>query len=219
MKQDYTDITLVLDKSGSMVSIWQSAINSIDSFFSDQGKLPGECRVSVFTFDVNFNCLVRHQDIRNSEAIDSLRKTHTGGYTALYDAVGHAINNTGKRLAALREEDRPSNVLFVIQTDGYENASKEFSLSKVKEMINHQKEKYNWHFVFLGANIDAEGVGQSIGIGFDTSVNYAFNAAGVSNVYSSLNTKTAKLRTREANSISFTQDDKEQILTETNKFH
>lgn len=108
------------------------------------------------------------------------------GCTALYDAVGATIHHVGKRLADMEESERPGKVLFVVTTDGYENASHNYSKEQVKAMIQHQSEKYSWEFIFLGANINAEETASSIGIKADQSFNYVATAKGVSNVYAAV---------------------------------
>ena len=108
------------------------------------------------------------------------------GLTALYDAIGKTIVEVGARLHNIPEENRPSKVIFVIITDGMDNQSEEFSQQKIAEMVKRQRDEYNWSFLFLGANIDAESTGVSMGIAQGCSATYSANARGTSSVYSAL---------------------------------
>ncbi len=129
--------------------------------------------------------------------------------TALYDAVGRTINSVGQKLAALPENERPDQVIFVILTDGFENASREFSAVKISEMIRHQTEKYGWEFVFIGANQDAVLSAQQIGIKAGAALTYAANAKGTEEAFGSVARNVAKYRVSKLSAeLHFSEEDR-----------
>jgi len=160
VRSDLADVTLVVDRSGSMSSIREDAEGGINTFVQEQAKQPGEALLTLVQFDTEYEFVHR--------AVSVSRVPHyklvPRGNTALLDAVGRAINETGERLAKIPANDRPGLVVFVIVTDGQENSSKEFSKAKIKELIEHQQSKYNWQFTFLGANQDAFAEAGGLGI-------------------------------------------------------
>ena len=160
MKLDFSDVTVVLDRSGSMQSCRTDAEGGVNAFIEEQKKHPGECAFSLVEFDTEYNFVHKAKPVAEVPPYTLVPR----GGTALLDAVGRAINETGERLAAMKEEDRPSLVVFVIVTDGEENESKEFSRSQIKAMIERQQKDYNWQFTFLGANQDAFAEAGAIGI-------------------------------------------------------
>lgn len=160
MKLDFSDVTVVLDRSGSMASCRTDAEGGVNTFIEEQKKHPGECAFSLVEFDTEYNFVHKAKPVASVPPYTLVPR----GSTALLDAVGRAINETGERLAATKEEDRPSLVVFVIVTDGHENASKEFNRLQIKEMIERQQKEYNWQFTFLGANQDAFAEASSLGI-------------------------------------------------------
>lgn len=151
MRKDLTDITIVLDRSGSMESCRSDAEGGVNAFVKNQQEQPGDALLTLVQFDTDYEFVHRALPIRNVP-LYSLRPR---GATALLDAVGRAVTETGIRLGGMPENARPGLVIFVIVTDGHENSSREFSRDKVREMIKHQSEVYNWQFIFLGANQDA----------------------------------------------------------------
>lgn len=161
MRTDLTDITLVVDRSGSMARSRRDAEGGVNAFIAEQAGKPGEALLTLVQFDTEYEFL--HKGVPISDVPDYT--LHPRGMTALLDAVGRAINETGERLANMDEEDRPGLVIFVVLTDGHENASREFSKADIKEMIEHQQETYGWHFTFLGANQDAFAEAARMGIG------------------------------------------------------
>lgn len=160
MKLNFSDVTVVLDRSGSMQSCRTDAEGGVNSFIEEQKKHPGECAFSLVEFDTEYNFVHKAKPVAEVPPYTLVPR----GSTALLDAVGRAINETGARLSATKEEDRPSLVVFVIVTDGQENASKEFNRSQIKAMIERQQKEYNWQFTFLGANQDAFAEASSLGI-------------------------------------------------------
>ena len=168
MPSDLTDVTVILDRSGSMELCREEAQNGVNHFVEEQQKEPGECLFSLVQFDSEY------EFVRKGVPIADVRefKLVPRGMTALLDAVGRAINETGERLAAMNEDDRPGLVVFVIVTDGQENASHEFTKAQVKEMIERQQKDYQWQFTFLGANQDAFAEAGAIGIRAGATANF-----------------------------------------------
>ena len=160
MRTDLTDITMVIDRSGSMQSIRTDAEGGINSFIDQQKREPGEALLTLVQFDTDYEFVHSGTPIRQVPAFALVPR----GATALLDAAGRAINETGARLAAMSEADRPALVVFVIVTDGQENSSREFKREKIREMIQHQQSVYKWQFTFLAANQDAFAEGASMGI-------------------------------------------------------
>lgn len=193
MKENLTEIVFLLDRSGSMLPLTNDTIGGYNSFVERQKNEPGEAKLTTVLFDDEYTLLHNGADIKTVEPLDSTTY-FARGMTALYDALGKTINDVGHRLAGTPEEERPSKVIFVITTDGLENASREFTQSSVKEMITHQTEKYSWEFIFLGANIDSAQVGDTIGIANDRSFNYMATEAGVSALYSAVDAAVSDYR-------------------------
>lgn len=188
MRSDLTDITLVVDRSGSMEQIREDAEGGVNSFIAQQAKEPGEALLTLVQFDTEYEFL--HQGVPITEV--PKYQLVPRGRTALLDAVGRAINETGERLAKMDEQDRPGLVVFVVMTDGLENSSREFSKSDVKAMIERQQDKYNWHFTFLGANQDAFAEAGSMGIHAAGAANYA--ADKVAAAFLGTGSKVARMR-------------------------
>lgn len=160
MRQDLTDITVVTDRSGSMSTCKQEAENGLNHFIEEQKKQPGSALFSLVQFDTEYEFLYRGVPIESVARYRLIPR----GMTALLDAVGRAVNETGARLREMAEADRPGLVIFVIVTDGQENSSHEFTKAQIKEMIEHQQKDYAWQFTFLGANQDAFAEAHSMGI-------------------------------------------------------
>jgi uncharacterized protein YegL len=181
MRNDYADVTLVVDRSGTMVSCRLEAENGVNHYIDQQKKHPGKCVFSLVQFDSEYEFVHRGVPVQDVPPY----KLYPRGMTALLDAVGRAINETGERLAAMPEEERPALVVFVIVTDGLENASHEFTKEQIRKMIECQQKVYSWQFTYLGANQDAFAEAGGLGITRDATANYstanslmAFNAAG-----------------------------------------
>ena len=197
MKKDYVHLCVVLDASGSMARIKDGIKSSINTFMAEQKKEQGKTVFDVFQFSNKVNRIVEHADMADYK--DDLMDSYScSGMTALYDAVCIAIDTLGKEFAAMPEEERPEHVLFAIVTDGFENASDEFSLSDVKERIDRQTEKYSWEFVYLAANQDefeAKRTSRSMGIGFCKSTMKASDLSCMTEcVLSEVTAKTRKRR-------------------------
>lgn len=185
MKENLTELVFILDRSGSMTGLESDTIGGFNSMIEEQKKEPGDAYVTTVLFDHEYKLLHDHVDLKEIAPITD-KEYHPRGTTALLDAVGRTINDIGVRLNDTPEEERPSKVIFVITTDGYENASKEFSKAKVKEMIEHQQSKYSWVFMFLGANMDAVSEAGSLGIKTDFARTYTANEIGTESVYRSV---------------------------------
>jgi hypothetical protein len=205
MRSDLTDITLVVDRSGSMEQVREDAEGGVNSFIAQQAKEPGEALLTLVQFDTEYEFLHKGVPIAEVPRYQLVPR----GMTALLDAVGRAINETGDRLARMDEQDRPGLVVFVVMTDGLENSSQEFLKSNVKEMIERQQEKYNWHFTFLGANQDAFAEASRMGMQAAGVANYAMNKAGAA--YRATGAKLARMRkqAREGETVKNEFTDKE----------
>ena len=193
MKKDYTHITFVLDRSGSMNSVWHDVTGGFVNFIAEQKKLEGKCTFSLVAFDHEVATPISFHDIKDIS--DPIREHNIAprGSTAMFDGIGQAIDKTGRELAALDESERPEKVLIVIQTDGYENASREYKSTKVRELIAQQRDQYNWQFLFLGADEGALNMAvNDLGIGAGYAAKYnTRNSDGMLDV---LSMKTSSIR-------------------------
>lgn len=185
------EIACVLDRSGSMSSIRDDAIGGFNAFLEDQKKVEGEADISLFLFDDQYEVVYEGKDIASAPKLTP-ETFVPRGMTALYDAVGRTIDAIGNRL--LSSDSKPEKVIFVILTDGHENASREYSQKYVAEMIKHQTEKYSWEFVFLAANQDAFATGAKLNISAQTTANFAADSKGTSDAYLYASNVTRSLR-------------------------
>lgn len=185
MKKGLTEMVFILDKSGSMWNLTDDTIGGFNSMIEQQKSEDGEAYVTTVLFNRHHETLHDHINIQDVKPI-----THkdycASGATALLDAIGDTIDSIGERLSDTPEDERPEKVIFVITTDGYENDSRRFTKSKIKEMIEHQQEKYSWVFIFLGANIDAIGEAESLGINSKLSKTYTASARGTRSLYAAV---------------------------------
>jgi len=149
-----TDITIVSDRSGSMNSVRDATIEAFNGYVSSQQQCAGQAQLTLVQFDDQYETPLSCVPIARTPSLNH-PSYEPRGSTALFDAIGRTLVVTGARLNAMPATQRPSKVLLVIQTDGYENASREFRAQQIQEMIAHQRDKYGWQFVFLGANQDA----------------------------------------------------------------
>ena len=177
MKKNVTELVFILDRSGSMQGLEVDTIGGFNAMLEKQKKEPGEAFVSTILF--NDHTQVLHDRVK-IEAVEPIthREYYVRGCTALLDAIGGAIHHIGNIHKYARSEDVPEHTLFVITTDGMENASRRYTSQQVKTMIQRQKEKYGWEFLFLGANIDAVETAGSLGIAPDRAVNYHCDSEG-----------------------------------------
>lgn len=194
MDNSYTDITIILDKSGSMGHLRMDTIGGLNTFLNEQQSRGGDkVLLTVIQFSYGSEITVNKRDIATVAPFGPEDYIPNGG-TALLDAVGDAITQAGMRFRQMRESQRPAKVLFVIITDGEENSSTRFSLERVKSMISEQQDVYKWQFVFLGANQDSFASAQNFGIYSWNTSNYHHTAAGVGNMYVALASNVTSYR-------------------------
>ena len=178
MKKGLTELVFILDESGSMSGMEADTIGGFNSMIDKQRREAGEAYVSTVLFSNESRVLHDRVDLAKVEPMTA--KDYTpGGCTALLDALGGAIHHIGNVHKYAREEDVPEHTVFVITTDGMENASHMYSRAEVKRMVERQKERYGWEFLFLGANMDAIAAAEGIGIGWDRAVKYVQDTAGM----------------------------------------
>lgn len=180
MRKGLTEVVFVLDRSGSMRGLEADTIGGFNSLIERQRKEDGEAYISVVLFDDQCEVLYDRVPIEKIELMND-RQYYVRGCTALLDAIGGAIHHIGNVHRYAREEDRPEKTLFIITTDGMENASRRYTYQKVKEMVELEKERYGWEFMFLGANMDAMEVAGQFGISADRAVNYECDSVGTRN--------------------------------------
>ena len=193
MKNGITELVFILDRSGSMAGLEDDTIGGFNAMIEKQKKLDGKVYVSTVLFANDSKVL---HDRINIEKIEPLtdRDYCVGGGTALIDAIGGAIHHIGNVHKYAREEDRPEKTLFVITTDGLENASRRYTYDKVKAMIERQRETYGWEFLFLGANIDAAREAARFGIRADCAADYHADSIGTEAVYASVSEAVCQVR-------------------------
>ena len=181
MNRDLTEIVFLLDRSGSMGGLESDTIGGFNGFIEKQRQQEGDTIVTAVLFDDRYELLWNGIDAVKAKLTEE--DYFVRGCTALLDAVGKTILDVGYRLAKTDENKRPGKVIFVITTDGLENASREFTYEKVRELIRHQQEKYSWEFIFLGANIDAVKEADSMGIAMDNAYSFEATETGVDEMY------------------------------------
>ena len=193
MKKNLTELVVILDRSGSMAGLERDTIGGFNAMIEKQKAEAGEAYISTVLFDNHAEVI---HDRLTLDAVPKLteKEYYVRGCTALLDAVGGAIHHIGNVHKYAREEDRPERTLFVITTDGMENASRRYSYEKVKEMITRQKEKYGWEFLFLGANIDAAREAARFGIDADRAANYHADAVGTGVIYKAVSETVCNFR-------------------------
>jgi len=191
-----TDITVVLDRSGSMGSVVDDTIGGFNTFLKKQQEQEGACALTLVQFDHEYEYIHRGCPIKDCAELNT--DTYSPrGMTALLDALGRTINETGERIRKLDKKDQPERVLFVIITDGQENASKEFARDRILEMIKHQTDKYEWDFIYLGANQDAIEEARSIGIFASNTMNFLGSKKGTRSAFGTISSSVANYRSAE----------------------
>lgn len=202
MKENFASINVIIDGSGSMLPLVDDTIGGCNSFLEDQKKVEGEAAFTLVTFNTQATTI---HDFVPLDKVPQLTREdyrpHSG--TALLDAVGFNIDKLGKKLAGMPEEDRPSKVIFLIITDGQENSSVSYTKAKVAQMIKHQREVYNWEFVFMGANIDAVSEGSSLGVSTMNSVNYDATKGGTKKLYTDISQSMGTYRASKEKQVDF----------------
>ena len=193
MKKNLTELVFILDRSGSMAGLEEDTIGGFNAMLEKQKREPGEAIVSTVLFDNASEVIHDRVDVQKIAPLT--RDTYfVRGCTALLDAVGGAIHHIGNVHKYAREEDRPEKTLFVITTDGMENASRRYTYDRLKSMISRQKEKYGWEFLFLGANIDAAGEAARFGIDADRAANYHADSKGTGVIYEAVSETICHMR-------------------------
>ena len=193
MRKNLTEIVFILDRSGSMCGLEADTIGGFNALIKKQKAEEGEAYVSTILFDDKQQVLHNRVALKNIKPM-TRDEYFVRGCTALLDAVGGAIHYIGNAHKYAREEERPEKTLFIITTDGMENASRKYTYEKVKQMVQKQKEKYGWEFLFLGANIDAIGVAGRFGIDADRAVNYECDSKGTEVNYKAINKAVSQVR-------------------------
>ena len=193
MKKQLTELVFILDRSGSMFGLEADTIGGFNSMIAKQRREAGEALVSTVLFNGTTTVLHDRVPLTRIEPMTE-RQYQVGGCTALLDAIGGAIHHIGNVHKYAREEDRPEHTLFVITTDGLENASHSYSADQVRRMIRRQRENYGWEFIFLGANIDAVETAAHIGIDRSRAVNYHSDSRGTRLNYEVLSEAISSVR-------------------------
>ena len=193
MKKNLTELVFILDKSGSMAGLEADTIGGFNAMIERQKQADGEALVSTVLFSTQSTVIHDRVDLRKIEPL-TRRQYFVGGCTALIDAIGGAIHHIGNVHKYAREEDRPEHTVFVITTDGMENASRAYTSDEVKAMVQRQKEKYGWEFLFLGANIDAVETAAHYGIGEDRAVTFHNDSVGQALNYEEVSAAVSQVR-------------------------
>ena len=193
MKKNLTEIVFILDRSGSMSGLENDTIGGFNAMIEKQKGEPGEALVSTVLFDNETQVIHDRLPLEKIQPL-TRKEYYVRDSTALLDAVGGAIHHIGNVHKYAREEDRPEKTLFVITTDGMENASRKYTYDRVKMMIRRQQEKYGWEFIFLGANIDAAKEAARFGISQDRAANYHADSVGTAVIYEAVNEAVCSVR-------------------------
>ena len=193
MKKNLTELVFILDRSGSMAGLERDTIGGFNAMIEKQRQETGEAIISTVLFDNHTEVIHDRLPLDRVPKLTE-KEYYVRGCTALLDAVGGAIHHIGNVHKYAREEDRPEKTLFVITTDGMENASRVYSYERVRAMIEHEKEKYGWEFLFLGANIDAAREAARFGIAADRAANYHADSVGTSVIYETVSETVCNFR-------------------------
>jgi len=202
MQAGLTDITFILDRSGSMSRIKADTEGGFNTFLEEQKKVDGECTVNLYQFDNKYEVVYEDTPLAAAPPLVLIPR----GNTALLDAIGRTVEARGARYTEMDEDKRPEHVIFVIMTDGEENASQEYTLDTIKSMLEHQQEVYGWTVIYLGANQDAIKVGGHLGIAKGSSMTY--DACSVGATYSVVSDSVLKVRSM-GTSVSFSDSQRD----------
>lgn len=214
MKENFISINAIIDRSGSMGHLTSDTIGGFNKFLSEQKAFPGEAVFTLCTFNDDYTLVHDFKKLNDVAELDNV-SYRIGGGTALLDAVGTVIDRVGGKLFAMPEEERPSKVLFLIVTDGQENSSHRFTKAQVAGMIEHQTNKYNWEFIFMGANIDAVAEGTSLNVSARNSVNYMASSVGTQKLYADVTKGVSRMRAAPTSAkINFFDDEKADVNAE-----
>lgn len=210
MNQELTDITVVLDRSGSMSTVTDDIIGGFNSFVQTQRDADGDANLTLVQFDSQDPYEVIYQGVNVNRVKDLDTNTYIPrGATPLLDCVCRAINETGARLRGMPENQRPGKVIFVIITDGYENSSREHTREQLNNMVTHQRGNYDWQFVFIGADQNAIQEGKQYGFATGSSITFGKNAVGINAAYASLGDKVSSYRGGLTSNVSFDCNDRQ----------
>ncbi len=205
MKKNLTEMVFILDKSGSMAGMEEDTIGGFNAMIEQQKREEGEALVSTVLFSDGNRVIHDRVELDRIEPMNR-KQYFVGGCTALIDAIGCAIHHIGNVHKYAREEDRPEHTIFIITTDGMENASHLYSSDEVKAMVKRQKEKYGWEFLFLGANIDAVETAREFGIGEDRAVHFHNDRRGVSLNYETVSRTVGCMRANRPVTAAWKED-------------
>ena len=212
MKKNLTEMVFILDRSGSMSGLETDTIGGFNGMIERQKKEEGEALVSTVLFSDESKVIHDRVDLQKIEPMTD-KQYYVGGCTALIDAIGSAIHHIGNVHKYAREEDRPEHTIFVITTDGMENASHRYTSDQVKAMVQRQKDKYGWEFLFLGANIDAVETAAHFGIEESRAVNYHCDPIGQNRVYEGVDRAVRSVRACAKVDIDWKKDIEEDFIT------
>ncbi len=193
MKTNRTEIVFILDKSGSMSGLESDTIGGFNALLAKQQKLEGEAVITTVLFDDKYELLHDRFDLKQIKPMTE-KEYFVEGSTALLDAVGRTIKKIVNVQRHASDSTKADKVMFVIITDGFENSSREYSINQVKKMIELEKEKYGWEFIFLGANIDAVATARSYGISAERAVNYHADSEGTTVNYEAVGEAIVEMR-------------------------
>lgn len=193
MKKDLVEIVFILDRSGSMSGLEADTIGGFNNMIEKQKGIEGDAIISTVLFDNHFEVLHNRMNLKEINKMTD-KEYFVRGSTALLDAIGRSITKIINVHKSISEEEKPEQVMFVITTDGMENASREYSYKKVKDLIDDQKKFYDWIFLFLGANIDAVDVGSKFGIDKVYTATFHADEAGIKLNYKVLDAAVSSIR-------------------------
>ncbi len=209
MKESYTHISVILDRTGSMESIRNDTIGGFNTFLGEQKSQPSLATLTLVQFDTQDPYEVVHKFKPIQEVSPLTRETYVPrASTPLLDAMGRGINDLDACLAALPDGEKPARVVIVVVTDGQENSSHEFRKEQIVKMIKEKQEKQNWQFVFLSADLKSIGDAREYGIAMDSSMAYLKNPDGTSSAWKSLSGRTSDYRSARRKNVSFTEEDR-----------
>lgn len=203
--QDYRHYVLITDRSGSMLEIQAEAQNGIRFFLKEQAELPGKATLTLVQFDDRYEVV---HDFAPLEAAASYELVPRN-MTALLDACGNAVTSVGERLAAMPEDERPGRVIVLITTDGKENASREWTRRRVRELVEQQRD-YGWQFSYIGANVDAFEEAGALGIPKMSSMNFSYDSHGTQAAFGSASSAAIRYARGQSAGIAFTDEERKE---------
>jgi uncharacterized protein YegL len=214
MNSEYTHISMVIDRSGSMSSCWSDVVGGYESIVKENKAVPGQCTFTVAAFDTEYDLV---EDFTNIQNVNEKLKVNPRGGTALLDAIGKTIVSVGEKLAKMDEKDRPSRVILFVNTDGEENSSKEFTKEAIKKLIDEHTNIWKWQFQFLGADLNS--VNEAKNWGFNAANTSVYNTKNSLNSFSLVGEKMATMRcavgeAEYSRAAAFSDEDKK-ILNES----